>query len=82
MCLLVIKSWSNVDSDHELAMEDDVTASGCKTNRCKLSFLSVSTALLKKKRNLRRNLKAPEPHHRVLECFLELYMANKCLLIN
>lgn len=46
MCLLVIKSWSNVDSDHELAMEDDVIASGCKTNRCKLSFLSVSTALL------------------------------------
>lgn len=80
MYLLVIKSWSNVDSDHELAMEDDVTASGCKTNRCKLSFLSVSTALLKKK--TWRNLKAPEPHHRVLECFLELYMANKCLLIN
>lgn len=80
MCLLVIKSWSNVDSDHELAMEDDVTARGCKTNRGKVSFLSVSICTIEKK--TWRNLKAPEPHHRVLECFLELYMANKCLLMN
>lgn len=30
MYLLVIKSWSNVDSGHELAMEDDVEQAAIK----------------------------------------------------